>query len=280
VKHVFVSPHPDDVALSCGGLIAGLRDRGDQVTILTVFSGPGDLPRLTPYQKAALGFGGQEKGEPADAHSAPDVGPDAPSPQDVMAVRRAEDAAYARFVGASIVFVNRPDGVFRNYLGDGQLMGRPRQDDPPPTRELRRALTELGPDRLYLPFAIGGHVDHRQAHRAALEVLAEPESQFLSIASFYEDFPYALWHDFQRLDQLDSETIARLPEGVRLQPRYVEIGDVLDRKLEGLLAYESQLGRLFGGESPMADAVRRRAAQVGAAGGVGPAERYWRITLD
>ena len=41
MTHVFVSPHPDDAALSCGGLIAGLRDLGQAVTILTVFSGTG-----------------------------------------------------------------------------------------------------------------------------------------------------------------------------------------------------------------------------------------------
>src|SRR4051794_39772450 len=41
MTHVFVAPHPDDVALSCGGLIAGLRELGQNVTILTVFSGTG-----------------------------------------------------------------------------------------------------------------------------------------------------------------------------------------------------------------------------------------------
>jgi LmbE family N-acetylglucosaminyl deacetylase len=41
MTHVFVAPHPDDVALSCGGLIAGLRELGQNVTILTVFSGAG-----------------------------------------------------------------------------------------------------------------------------------------------------------------------------------------------------------------------------------------------
>ena len=39
MTHVFVAPHPDDVALSCGGLIASLRELGQNVTILTVFSG-------------------------------------------------------------------------------------------------------------------------------------------------------------------------------------------------------------------------------------------------
>jgi LmbE family N-acetylglucosaminyl deacetylase len=39
MTHVFIAPHPDDVALSCGGLVAGLRELGQNVTILTVYSG-------------------------------------------------------------------------------------------------------------------------------------------------------------------------------------------------------------------------------------------------
>jgi LmbE family N-acetylglucosaminyl deacetylase len=57
MTHVFVAPHPDDVALSCGGLIASLRELGQNVTILTVFSGSGSADPLTPYQREALGFG-------------------------------------------------------------------------------------------------------------------------------------------------------------------------------------------------------------------------------
>ena len=43
MSHVFVSPHPDDAALSCGGLIANLRELGQNVVILSVFTGHGDL---------------------------------------------------------------------------------------------------------------------------------------------------------------------------------------------------------------------------------------------
>jgi LmbE family N-acetylglucosaminyl deacetylase len=57
MSHVFVAPHPDDVALSCGGLIASLRELGQNVTILTVFSGSGSGDSLTGYQREALGFG-------------------------------------------------------------------------------------------------------------------------------------------------------------------------------------------------------------------------------
>src|SRR3954452_13600417 len=58
MTHGFVSPHPDDIALSCGGLIARLREIGQNVTILTVYSGTGaSNGNLSEYQRAALGFG-------------------------------------------------------------------------------------------------------------------------------------------------------------------------------------------------------------------------------
>jgi LmbE family N-acetylglucosaminyl deacetylase len=58
MTHIFVSPHPDDAALSCGGLIASLRELGQSVTILTVYSG-GAAAAVAPaqYRREALGFG-------------------------------------------------------------------------------------------------------------------------------------------------------------------------------------------------------------------------------
>src|SRR4051795_7443856 len=58
MTHVFVAPHPDDIALSCGGLIASLREIGQNVAILTVFSGTSaSSSQLSEYQRRALGFG-------------------------------------------------------------------------------------------------------------------------------------------------------------------------------------------------------------------------------
>ncbi len=44
--HLFLSPHPDDAVLSCGGLIHQLTQKGEPVTILTVMAGdpPDPLP--------------------------------------------------------------------------------------------------------------------------------------------------------------------------------------------------------------------------------------------
>jgi len=284
VKHVFVSPHPDDIALSCGGLVALLTDRGESVTIVTVFSGPGTLPRLTPYQRLALGFGSRHRASAAQdeaalraeaAESLAAVAA-APTPAEVMAARRAEDAAYARSVGAAIVFVDAPDAVFRDYYGDA-LMGPAREDDAPPVAALRHALARLSPERLYIPFSLGGHVDHRLARRAACAIAPGHGPAAPLEALFYEDFPYALAMGFEKTGQLDPDVMACLPEGATLAPEYVELRGFLSRKIDNLTAYGSQMDRLFGGRATMAADVRRRAARVGVLGGVGPAERYWKI---
>src|SRR3990172_3805299 len=91
MTHVFVSPHPDDVALSCGGLVASLRELGQSVTILTVFSGAAQSNiGVTDYQRAALGFGTKanwplteafRRGNlGADYHVDPDPAPTPPPP--------------------------------------------------------------------------------------------------------------------------------------------------------------------------------------------------------
>jgi LmbE family N-acetylglucosaminyl deacetylase len=58
MTHVFVAPHPDDAALSCGGLIASLRELGQSVAIITVYSGGAHAASVgDEAQRVALGFG-------------------------------------------------------------------------------------------------------------------------------------------------------------------------------------------------------------------------------
>ncbi len=78
MTHVFVAPHPDDVALSCGGLIASLRELGQNVTILTVFSGNGAAAGLTDYQREALGFGSKAIWPTTEAFNRANIAADRP----------------------------------------------------------------------------------------------------------------------------------------------------------------------------------------------------------
>src|SRR4029077_3559215 len=110
MAHVFVAPHPDDVALSCGGLIASLRELGQNVTILTVFSGSGSNREgrgLSDYQREALGFGTKTLWPATEAFNRSDIRADFPaSPNDaewlaeddrLEATQEDADAAAKRF---------------------------------------------------------------------------------------------------------------------------------------------------------------------------------------
>jgi LmbE family N-acetylglucosaminyl deacetylase len=267
MRHVFVAPHPDDAALSCGGLMAALRVRGESIAIVSVYSGAGEPSALTPYQREALGFA--DPGSPWAEGSL--------DPRAVIAARQDEDRRYARLVGADQVFLDLPDAVFRGYDDDDQLVGPPRSDDPVPVEALARALARLRPDRAYVPLSIGGHVDHRQVRRAVMELAASPGSTVRDRLRFYEDFPYTLTGGFEGPADLDPEVRAGLPPGFELAAEFVSIAGLIQAKLAGLHAYASQVDHLFGGTEQLAEAVRRQAVRVGAAGGMGPAERYWRI---
>jgi LmbE family N-acetylglucosaminyl deacetylase len=353
MTHVFVAPHPDDVALSCGGLLASLRELGQNVTILTVFSGDGASDRLSSYQREALGFGSKTLWPASEAFNRSAIEADWPTAAlvpswaaseerleetqsdadqaakrfwqrsswyrrasirneslaeqpvmddlstqgavytddvvdaaaagELMARRRVEDERYAYFAEASIVFLDLPDAVFRGYEGDDELLGMPRADDDAPYELLRQEIDRLEPQKVYLPLGVGGHVDHQLCREVGVRLLQEgrrwimPGPDYAGIVAFYEDFPYAWWTDFKRLEDLGgANPVASLPSEVSVVPEYADITDQIERKIMGVSLYESQLERLFDGDIQMADAVRAYGRGLAEIGGIdGSAERYW-----
>src|SRR6478736_9505483 len=268
MTHVFVAPHPDDVALSCGGLIASLRELGQNVTIITVFSGEdvdgmAGVAGVPNYGREVLGVGSKAVWPSGEAFNRSSILPDYPLGQawaaeddrleatqsdadaaakrfwqrsswyrrasiraeslagqpviddlptqgavltgervddaaegDVVAARRLEDERYALFAEGSIVWLDLPDAVYRGYDGDAELLGEPRDDDDPVYEALRREINRLEPQKVYLPLAVGNHVDHQLCRDAGIRLLAEsrkwvmPGPEYTGIVTFYEDFPY------------------------------------------------------------------------------------------
>jgi len=357
MTHVFVAPHPDDVALSCGGLIAGLRELGQNVTILTVFSGDGETTVLSPYQREALGFGSKAIWPATEAFNRTSIRSDFPAypdPDDTLppwqatsdrldatqsfadaeakrfwqrsswyrraeihnvplggepliddqpnqgavmteelmdaaeagdptAARRLEDERYALFAEASLVLLDLPDAVFRGYESDEELLAAQRADDDPALEAVRREITRLEPQKVYLPLGIGDHVDHQLMRRVGMSLLGDarrwamPGPEWAGIVTFYEDFPYSWWRGFTHLGDLPEAARAEVPDGISLWTEYADIADQVERKITGISLYESQLDRLFGGRLKMADATRREGRRVAELGGLEGsfAERYW-----
>ena len=201
---------------------------------------------------------------------------------DLMARRRVEDERYAYFAEASIVFLDLPDAVFRGYEGDEQLLGEPRADDDAPFDLLRQEIARLEPQKVYFPLGVGGHVDHQLCREVGLGLLREgrawvmPGPDYAGKIAFYEDFPYAWWTDFRRLEDLGPRGLHGVPDDVSISPVYADITDQLERKITGVTIYESQLERLFDSDQEMAKAVR---AHGHAIAGLGSRRRGRRALL-
>ena len=135
MTHVFVSPHPDDAALSCGGLIASLRELGQNVAIVTVFSGNGSAEHLTSYQREALGFGSKALWPVTEAFNRAnipnDVGlGDEPLPPWAATADRL-DATQADADAAAKRFWQRSSWYRRASIHNESLAGQPVSDQLP-----------------------------------------------------------------------------------------------------------------------------------------------------
>lgn len=234
-QHIFVAPHLDDAALSCGGQIAQFRAANERVLAVTLCAGtpPADAA-LTPFaeylhREWALG-------------------------DDPIARRRDEDVRALALLGCDVLHLDLLDAPYRVPMygvGDG-WRGHVAANDPlaPASIEILRQLHLQQPDaRLYVPLGVGNHVDHQVVCAAGFELAARDAR-----VMWYEDAPYAAKQPEsirQRLTALSAQ----------LQPRVVDITVFLKQKLEAIAVYQSQLRELFG-DQPMDQVMTRYAADI------------------
>ena len=259
-QHIFLSPHYDDAALSCGGLLAQLSAAGESCVVATLFGGKPDYERLSPF--AAM------------IHRRPQAG------EDPIDQRRAEERHSLAILGAEgrpgdyLDCIYRQDSTEKRWLyaSEAALFGAVDPDEDALVAELAQCLAALAPApancTLYAPLAIGNHVDHQIARRSAT-ILQRHGFDVL----YYEDYPYVARdpEGFERSLGGQAERSRWKKQLALLSPA------ALQGKIEAVLAYPSQLGVLF----PGAGDVRQRvsAALHGQAEQTGQgrlAERLWR----
>ena len=173
MRWIYISPHFDDAVLSCGGLIWDQAHKGTPVEIWTICAGDAQPGPLSPLAMACHQQWGLA------------------SPEEVLAARRTENQEAAALVGAETVNFSIPDCIYRR-APTGELLYPEEVFAPihPIDRKLDAEIavaleTELLPDdRIISPLAIGGHIDHILARRAA-EQLGRP-------LWYYADIPYLL----------------------------------------------------------------------------------------
>ena len=210
-----LSPHLDDAAFSCGGTLALLAREGWKVTVCTAFTR--SVPEPTGFALACQ----LDKGLPAEA--------------DYMALRRGEDAAACKALGAVPVWLDLPEAPHRGY-GDVQaLFGAPLEGDPieGELAEMLAPLLKAGPTLVLAPQALGGHVDHVVLVRALRAVLDDDEA-----VCWWTDFPYAMRPHSHPARPFATE-MDRLSE--------IAVRGVVEARETACLAYGSQIGFQFGG---------------------------------
>jgi LmbE family N-acetylglucosaminyl deacetylase len=234
MEWIYLSPHFDDAALSCGGLIWEQSQRGERVQVWTICAGTPPPGELSPFA-ASLHDRWQTGADPVEE-------------------RRREDREACRVLGASLRHFAIPDCIYR-----------PRQDESCPVCDSEESLfTGFNPqdDRLadelsrqiqaekdaliISPLGLGGHVDHwlvrTAAERSGCRLL------------YYPDYPYVL------TDQHDPAL-----QGLSAQDFLVsERG--LSAWGEAIAAYRSQVSSFWPDLEHMRAAIREYWASTG--GGV------------
>jgi len=176
--HLFISPHLDDIALSCAGYVYRLTQSGEEVVIATVCTA--DAPSGATLSPAAL-----------HEHWQWQLG-DRPYEE-----RCFEDDRVAAILGAAYAHMGLLDAIYRYdengvpLYSDKQFMGgHVHPSDwlnqyPELVSRLSDLVQTLAPARLYGPLAAGGHVDHIITRRAVEQACSAER------IAYYEDYPYA-----------------------------------------------------------------------------------------
>lgn len=147
-----ISPHPDDVALSIGGLMHNLN--AEEVLIITCFS-----------------------------RSCSEAVTDCAA---VSCLRANEDDAYAADMGFDLVRLDLPDTNVRTEVGRHPYRVEDEVAIQATLRERFSAVVhQWGAAAVFVPLGIGNHRDHLHCREAAVDSLGT------ETLIFFEDLPYA-----------------------------------------------------------------------------------------
>lgn len=206
---VAVSPHLDDLALSCGRLLAS---RPGSLMVTVFAGGPGHVDPLPDWDKESGAF------KPGD---------------DVVGRRRQEDIEAAEVLGAATHHLEFWDWHYRDPI---------HRYDGPTTRadlseavatELRSLIDRLQAATWLIPLGLI-HPDHRVTARACLAIAERhPTIEWL----VYDDLPYAL----EFAPDIDRAVSDLATQGLELEPdTHLESSPHQSVKREALHRYRSQ----------------------------------------
>ncbi|MBB3021563.1 LmbE family N-acetylglucosaminyl deacetylase [Microvirga lupini] len=190
--------------------------------------------------------------------------------EQVLAVRRAEDAEAARALGSSVRWLGLPDAIYRGerYQSDPELFGALKPEERELAAHLAEEIRQLPEWRqgtqVYVPLGIGSHVDHQLVFETGRHLAAAGVKVYA-----YEDCPYAI-HTPAGVEA----RLTILGDAVG-EPVIVPIAKTLQKRLDSIACYRSQVPVIFRFTSDFRKTVTDFALETGS--NLGPAERFWPV---
>jgi LmbE family N-acetylglucosaminyl deacetylase len=224
---LFVSPHLDDAALSCGGVMAAIDRHGGRAVQMSVFTA--DEPAAESLSPLAM-----------ELHRRWGL-------SRVVAARRQEDLHAAAILGSASVHLGFHEAIYRS---DGEPPGQPRCRSygdlfSAPTDgdrlladkiggELRKHIQAQHPTFIYCPAGIGQQIDHVIVRMAAEQAVAEVGAGGFLL---YEEMPYST--------KSRGAPALRALQETAIPVTWELTEEDWERKLAAIRAYRSQLPTLW-----------------------------------
>lgn len=245
MQTIFLSPHFDDVALSCGGLVWQKIQAGEQVSIWTILAGnppPGPLSEFAQKLHTRWQTGGQ-----------------------AVSQRQEEDISSCGILGADYRHFSVPECIYRftetqplsgvkpatgrqHLYTEDTYLGPIHPEDEALIKMLVEKLQNEIPDQSLIisPLAIGGHVDHRLV-RAVAE---RTNRQIL----YYADYPYCI-KEPHKLEELENRGWKKIT--------YQLPDEGLLTWQKAVAAHNSQISTFWEDLNSMAEAIKAYSQQIG-----------------
>ncbi|MEN8905017.1 MAG: PIG-L family deacetylase [Clostridiales bacterium] len=225
-KNLFISPHLDDVVLSCGEYLKKLSNEGENITVMTIFSG---FPEPASFSKIAREYHAKCKVY-----------------DDVIFKRKEEDIFAMEYYGADYIHLDFFEALYRldkygnhRFKNVSDIFNKNVLAENDTVSEIKEKICNTIDFNLikciYIPLCLGNHIDHILTSKAVIQLLNE-ECNDIEVY-YYEDVPYS----FNLIDEKwDIDYMCKLNADV-FDISYEEWSS----KLIGIDFYESQVRALW-----------------------------------
>ncbi len=241
---IYLSPHLDDAALSCGGQIFQRVQSGQKVLVLTVMAGNTESKNLSGFADLL--------------HTRWEL------ENDIVAQRRIEDVTACQILGADYLHWPIPDCIYRInpqsgeffYTSETAIFGSVAAQEQELIDHLAVRLANLPiTGEILAPLTIGNHIDHQIVRRAAERCCGD-------LLNYYEDYPYAM---------IPGALEAALEKSGENWLSYsIPLTEAaLTARFDAVAAFKSQISTFFKDRADLKRQIRDYCIQVGG-------ERLWK----